>query len=116
MLVALITCTVQSFYTLSLNTRRIDHDVQLVGGTYFTVAAFLPIPLMFLRIIIPDRPPIEKFGHGRFRSKIFILLFSSVLLSLGASFRAGVNYVPRPSNDPAWYDSKACFYIFNFTI
>ena len=116
MLAALITCTVQSFYTLSHNTRRIAHDVQLVGGTYFAVAAFLPIPLMFLRIIIPDRPPIEKFGHGRFRSKIFILLFSSILLTLGASFRAGVNYVPRPSNDPAWYDSKACFYIFNFTI
>lgn len=116
MLVALITCTVQSFYTLSHNTRRIDHDVQLVGGTYFAVAAFLPIPLLLLRIIIPDRPPIEKFGHGRFRSKIFILLFSSVLLTLGAAFRAGVNYVPRPNSDPAWYDSKACFYVFNFTI
>ncbi|KAN0096252.1 Protein of unknown function (DUF3112) domain containing protein [Hyaloscypha variabilis] len=116
MLIALITCTVQSFYTLDHNIRRIDHDVQLVGGTYFAVAAFLPIPLMFLRIIIPDRPPIEKFGHGRFRTKIFILLFSSVLLTLGAAFRAGINYVPRPSADPAWYDSKECFYLFNFTI
>jgi hypothetical protein len=116
MLVALITCTVQSFYTLSHNTRRIDHDVQLVGGTYFAVSAFLPIPLMLLRLIIPDRPPIEKFGHGRFRTKIVILLFSSVLLTLGAAFRSGVNYVPRPSNDPAWYDSKECFYLFNFTI
>jgi hypothetical protein len=116
MLAALITCTVQSFYTLSHNTRRIDHDVQLVGGTYFAVAAFLPIPLMLLRLIIPDRPPIEKFGHGRFRTKIFILLSSSVLLTLGAAFRAGTNYVPRPSTNPAWYDSKPCFYLFNFTI
>jgi Protein of unknown function (DUF3112) len=116
MLIALITCTVQTFYTLSPNIRRIDRDVQLVGGTYFAVAAFLPIPLMFLRIIIPDRPPIEKFGHGRFRSKIFILLFSSVLLTLGASFRAGTNYVPRLSAHPAWYNSKQCFYLFNFTI
>lgn len=116
MFAALITCTIQSFYTLSHNTRRIDHDVLLVGGTYFAVAAFLPIPMMLLRLIIPDRPTIEKFGHGRFRTKIFILLFSSVLLTLGAAFRAGVNYVPRPSNDPAWYDSKACFYLFNFTI
>jgi hypothetical protein len=116
MLVALITCTVQSFYTLNHNTRRIDRDVQLVGGTYFAVAAFLPIPLLFLRVIIPDRPPIEKFGHGRFRSKIFILLFSSVMLTLGAAFRAGINYVPRPSTDPAWYHSKECFYLFNFTI
>jgi hypothetical protein len=116
MLIALISCTVQSFYTLNHNIRRIDRDVQLVGGTYFAVAAFLPIPLLFLRVIIPDRPPIEKFGHGRFRSKIIILLFASVLLTLGAAFRAGINYVPRPSTKPAWYHSKECFYLFNFTI
>jgi hypothetical protein len=116
MLIALVTCTVQSFYTLDHNIRRIDRDVQLVGGTYFSVAAFLPIPLLFLRVIIPDRPPIEKFGHGRFRTKILILAFSSALLTLGAAFRAGINYVPRPSAHPAWYHSKACFYIFNFTI
>lgn len=59
---------------------------------------------------------LEKFGHGRFRTKIIILVFSSVLLSLGAFFRAGINFVPRPINNPAWYHSKACFYIFNFTI
>lgn len=23
---------------------------------------------------------------------------------------------PRPRNDPAWYHSKACFYIFNFVV
>jgi hypothetical protein len=88
----------------------------LVGSTYFAVAAFLPIPLLLLRVIIPDGPPIEKFGHGRFRTKILILAFSSALLTLGAAFRAGINYVPRPSAHPAWYTSKACFYIFNFTI
>ncbi len=53
MLIAIITCTVQSFFTLSKNTHRIDHDVQLVGGTYFTVAAFLPIPFICLRVILP---------------------------------------------------------------
>jgi len=116
MLAALITCTVQSFYTLSHNTRRIDRDVQLFGGVYFAVAAFLPIPLMFLRIVVPDRPPIEKFGQGRFRTKIYILSFASVILTLGAAFRSGINFVPRPRNDPAWYHSKACFYNFNFTI
>jgi hypothetical protein len=23
---------------------------------------------------------------------------------------------PRPAADPAWYDSKACFYVFNFGV
>jgi len=116
MLAALITCTVQSFYTLSHNTRRIDRDVQLVGATYFAVAGILPIPLIFLRVILPRETRVEKFGEGRFRSKIRILVFSSLILALGAAFRAGIAYVPRPRNDPAWYHSKACFYVFNFTI
>lgn len=117
MLVALITCTVQSFYTLSHNTRRIDRDVQLVGATYFAVAAFVPIPIIALRFILPNKVEhVDKFGEGRFRTKIWVLLFSSVILTLGAAFRTGIAYVPRPRNDPAWYHSKACFYIFNFTI
>ncbi|TVY67422.1 hypothetical protein LSUE1_G009115 [Lachnellula suecica] len=116
MLVALITCTVQSFYTLSINTRRIDRDVQLVGATYFAVGAFLPLPLMLLNFTLPRRAPLEKFGAGRHRTKIYVIVFCSFILSLGAAFRAGTAYVPRPRADPAWYHSKACFYLFNFTI
>jgi len=59
---------------------------------------------------------VDKFGTGRFRTKVWVLLFSSVILTLGAAFRTGTAYKPRPRSDPAWYDSKACFYIFNFTI
>lgn len=116
MLIALITCTVQSFYTLSKNTRRIDRDVQLVGSTYFAVAAFLPFPLMVINYIIPRKTRVDKFGTGRFRSKIRVVLIAAFLLSLGAAFRAGIAYVPRPAANPAWYHSKACFYIFNFSI
>ena len=116
-LIALITCTIQSFFTLNKNTRRIDRDVQRFGGTYFAVTAFLPLVLLALRAILPNRGArTEKFGTGKFRTKIIILIISSSLLTLGAAFRAGVSYMPRPINNPAWYHSKACFYIFNFTI
>jgi hypothetical protein len=116
MLIALITCTIQSFFTLSTNTRRIDRDVQRVGGVYFAVAAFIPIPLVLLRIVVPKSTRIEKFGEGHFRTKIFVLLFSSAILTLGAAFRAGISFMPRPITDPAWYHSKACFYIFDFGV
>ena len=34
-----------------------------------------------------------------------------------AGFKAGVVWSPpRPATDPAWYDSKASFYCFNFMI
>lgn len=63
-----------------------------------------------------NKTRVEKFGEGRFRTKIIIIIFTSAILTLGAGFRAGINYVPRPRNHPAWYHSKACFYIFNFAI
>lgn len=116
-LIAIITCTIQSFFTLDMNIRRIDRDVQRFGGTFFAVTAFLPLVLLALRAVLDKRgAPIEKFGTGRFRTKIIILIISSGVLTLGAAFRAGVSYMPRPRDNPAWYHSKACFYVFNFTI
>ncbi|KAI9828074.1 MAG: hypothetical protein M1832_003601 [Thelocarpon impressellum] len=116
-LIMLIVCTVQSFYTLNANTRRIDRNVQLFGATYFAVCAFLPIPMVVFGLIVPRKTRVEKFGVGRFRSKIAILLFASAVLTLGSAFRAGTNFLtPRPRNGPAWYHSKACFYVFNFTV
>jgi len=35
---------------------------------------------------------------------------------VGAGFRIGANFAPRPVNDPAWYHSRACFYCFNFVV
>lgn len=115
-IIALVTSIIQSFYTLDPSILKKDRDILRFGGIYFAVAAFLPIPLVIGGVVIPMRSQLERFGEGRFRTKIFILLFSSTLLSLGAFFRAGINFVPRPINNPAWYHSKACFYLFNFTI
>lgn len=80
--------------------------------------AFLPIPITAITLLTrPKSRRPEKFGIGRYRTKLSLLLFTSFLLSLGASFRVGVNYTtPRPINQPAWYHSKACFYCFNFLI
>lgn len=116
-LAIVITVLVQSFYTLNQHTKQIDRRLQLYGQTYYTVVAFLPIPLVVGGLIIPRKTLLEKFGNGRYRTKITILLTSAVILTLGSAFRAGTNFVsPRPRNDPAWYHSKACFYSFNFLI
>ncbi len=114
----LIVAVIQSFYTLNRNTRRIDRDILLYGQTFYCVISFLPLPMIFIGLLIPRKTRTEKFGEGRFRSKIVILLSSAFLLCLGACFRAGANYAGgnRPINDPAGYQSKACFWIFNFVI
>ncbi|KAL8995400.1 MAG: hypothetical protein Q9188_006825 [Gyalolechia gomerana] len=116
-LIMLITANIQNFYTLNSNTKRIDRDIILYGGTFYAVISFLPFPLVVGGLIIPRKTRVEKFGSGRFRSKIIILLSAAFFLCLGASFRVGTNYKPpRPLNDPPDYYNKACFYIFNFTV
>ncbi|MCJ1392731.1 hypothetical protein MMC18_005602 [Xylographa bjoerkii] len=116
-LLILISFTVLSFYTLDPTKRRIAHDLQLYGGTLFAVIAFLPIPIVLAGIILPHKSRVEKFGSGRFRTKVYILLTTASLLSLGAWFRIGTSYLPpRPLDDPAWYQSKACFYVFDFGV
>ncbi|KAI1342418.1 hypothetical protein F5Y15DRAFT_303771 [Xylariaceae sp. FL0016] len=113
-LIMVIAVTVQSFFTLDPSTRRSDRDVQLFAGTYLAVLAFLPIPVVILAMFFPRKTHIDKFGAGRWRSKLALLLFTACVATLGASFRIGTNFVPRPMNDPAWYHSRACYYCFNY--
>lgn len=114
--IMVIVAVLQGFYTLDDNIRRIDRDIQLYVITAFTALAFVPILVMAILLILPRKTYIDKFGAGRFRTKIFLLLTSSTLLTLGAGFRCGSDWLtpvsilaPRP-----WYFSDACFYIFTF--
>ena len=116
-LIMVITTVIQQFYTPNANTHRIDRDIVLYGGTFYAFVSFLPIPITLISLAIPRKGRTQKFGEGRFRNKIYILLLAAALLCLGASFRVGTNYkTPRPKNDPPGYYSKACFYIFNFVV
>lgn len=116
-LIMIITTVVQQFYTLDANTHRIDRDIILYGGTFYAFISFLPIPLVLISLIIPRKTHVQKFGEGRFRNKIIILLLAATLLCLGATYRVGTNFKnPRPRTDPPGYFSKACFYIFNFVV
>lgn len=119
LLVALITSIVQTSYTLDTTILKHDHTIALVGTTWFTVAAFLPIPIVLVSLAIHAiRPasPVQQYGTGSIRSKACILLFAAVLVCLGSSFRAATAYMPRPKADPAWYDGKAAYYCFNFML
>jgi hypothetical protein len=117
MLVMVITCSVQMFYTLNANTLRIDRDIQLTAAIYLTFIAFLPLPMVVLGLIVPRKTRVEKFGIGRWRTKVYILLASTILLCLGAGFRCGTAWeTPRPRDNPAWYNAKWCYYFFNFVL
>lgn len=117
-LAIVITATVQTFYTLRPRTRTIDRDLQLYSATFLTIISFLPIPITLIALAIPRKAPHDRFGVGRLRTKIIVLLLGSTLLCLGASYRCGTSWlqpVPRSQPLPGYYH-KAAFYIMNFGV
>lgn len=116
-LVLLIFSVVQSSYTLDPNTHHIDRDIQLYGTTFYAFVAFLPIPMVIIGLIIPRRIRTEKFGQGRFRYKIAILILSTALMTIRGVFGAGVAWkpmIPLQAPEHPWYYSKLAFYCFDF--
>jgi hypothetical protein len=95
----------------------ITGDVRLVASVYIAVLSFIPIPGILLCLLFPRRHPADHFGHGSMNTKIILVLFTTTLLALGASFRAGVAFLPvRPTTDPGWFNHKAVFYCFSYVI
>ena len=111
-----ITAVVYTFYTLNMSTRQKLRDIQLTASTYLAILAFLPLPVIALCILLPRKAPMDKFGQGRMRTKVYLLTTTATLLALGAGFRTGVAFQRRPADHPAWFHHKACYYIFNYTI
>jgi hypothetical protein len=116
----IITSIWQSF-TLNTNSLRIFRNFQLAGQTYFTWLAFAPIVFVLISLVLP-RHEVDKFGAGRLRVNITILLIGATVISTGQFFRCVTTWLP-PSplrnaqgqfQDPPWYFAKVCFYVFNF--
>lgn len=116
-LIMVITATILSFYTLNMKTRRTARDIQLAAITYLLVITALPFPLL-AAAFLPQKGHYEKaLGEGSMQSKALIIISSSALCLLIAGFKAGTAWEnPRPIDHPAWFDSKAAFYVFNFTL
>ncbi|KAI1377654.1 hypothetical protein F4677DRAFT_444243 [Hypoxylon crocopeplum] len=120
-LVMAIIATIHSFFTLNKAAQRADRAVQLFAGSYLFFLAFLPVPVVALAAAT-TRPRyrrrasyrVEKFGAGRWRAKVSLLVFTSLVAALGAGFRVGVNLDGRSGADAAWFHGRACYYCFNF--
>lgn len=114
-LIMVIISVVLSLYILDTHTKSIYRDVQLAAITYLLVFTCLPIIHVAAAVLLPNSKDAETFGEGSMRSKLIIVTASSSLCILIAGFKAGITWSPaRPIRNPAWFDSKACFYVFNF--
>ncbi|KAI9372204.1 hypothetical protein BJX61DRAFT_508155 [Aspergillus egyptiacus] len=114
-LIMVITSSVVSVYTLNPDVRSSCRDVQLAAITYLLIFTCLPVVHAFLAIFLPRSTDEETFGEGSMGAKVIIVTLSTCMCIMIAGFKAGTIWSPvRPVNDPAWYHSKACFYVFNF--
>jgi hypothetical protein len=113
-----IVAVLQMSYVTNPNTLRIDRDITIYVETFFLAVAFLPTLICLLAVLLPRHTYLDKFGAGRFRTKVLILTFASCILTLGAGWRCAIAWmeeVPITAAVP-WYLSKAVFYIMNFGI
>lgn len=97
---------------------RASTVVLRLGQTYFFIIALTPIPLIALAVIKARHGIVEEpIGTGSWNAKVGILTITTILAVIEAGFRCGTTWTPAPPiTDPAWWDSKAAFYCFNFMI
>ena len=115
-IVLVIVFTVQSFYTLDTTLLSAALWIQRGAITYMLIFNVISMIMLLLAVLLPLSKNRENFGTGSMRSKKIILEIALFLCTFIAGFRAGTTWTaPRPASDPAWYDSKAAFYVINFT-
>jgi len=115
-IIIVISFTIVSFLTTDLDLLHKARTAQRVGGTFFAVLSFLPLPIVLISAALPRPTGYMVFGAGNASTKLIVVATAATLLCLGASFRTGTAYLPRPASQPAWYHHKACFYVFNFVL
>jgi hypothetical protein len=120
-LIMLIVANIWQSFTVNETKLDVFRALVLTGQTYFTIFCFAPAIIVLISVLIP-RHEIEKFGAGRLRINITILLIAVTVLTTGQLFRCVITWIPQtpvqnPSGraiDQPWYLHKACFYVFNF--
>ncbi|KAH7100428.1 hypothetical protein BKA62DRAFT_830893 [Auriculariales sp. MPI-PUGE-AT-0066] len=118
MIISVIVTTIISFNTTNPSLLLKCRNAQRTGATFFAVLSFVPLPLSLLAVTLPHPAGIKSFGFGSatIRRKLAVVVAAATILCLGASFRAGTSFKPRPGTNPAWYHHKACYYVFNFVL
>jgi hypothetical protein len=120
-LIMVIVANIWQFFTVDDTKLRAFRVLQLIGQTYLTVFCIAPAVLVLISVLIP-REEVEKFGAGRLRVNITILLIAVAVLTTGQLFRCVIAWLPQlrvrddagvPLPQP-WYLHRACFYVFNF--
>lgn len=117
MIIMLITIIILSVKRPTAEIIYTQDVIRKLGQTFFLAVAAFPLLWLPFLMFWPESRGHEPFGKGHLRVKASFLLLTTCLGVIEAGFRCGTTWEPsRPITNPAWYDSKAAFYCFNFMI
>jgi Protein of unknown function (DUF3112) len=116
MVILLIAFTVIGFFTLDPIKINNTHIVQRTGAVFFAVTSFAPIVMMAVILGTASKNFLHDIRPRRYNIPFAALILGAMLLSTGAIFRGTTTFYIEPLLLPAWFQSKVCFYLFNFTI
>ena len=115
-LVLIIVLTVYSFYTLNPAIHSYALWIQRSAILFLFLVAFSPLVMLAVAFLLPPTSD-ETFGKHSMETKALILLAGACICTTIAGFKVGYLWsAPRAATNPAWYDSKAAFYVFNFSL
>ena len=107
-----IAFTLLSFYTLNPTLRSVALWIQRAAILYMALFNVMSLVMLLLSLLLPSTRDTENFGTGSMGSKLTILSVTLFFICFIAGLRTGTSWsAPRPASHPAWYDSKAAFYV-----
>ena len=111
-----ISFTVLTFYTLNMTLRSVALWIQRSAILYMMIFNVITLVLLLLSVLLPLASDNENFGTGSMSSKFIILGVAVFFSTFIAGFRAGIVWSSlQPASNPAWYDTKAAFYVILFS-
>ncbi|EGP89681.1 unnamed protein product [Zymoseptoria tritici ST99CH_3D7] len=114
-LALVVSWTISSYYTLDEQFQTIARDVQRAAITYLLV--FTLVPIVTLPLAFSKGKGAQEFGRGSMGSKMVVVWVSSHVCLLEVVFRVATSWAPgRPADNPAWYHSRAWFYVCDFAL
>ncbi|KAH7391677.1 hypothetical protein BKA64DRAFT_756944, partial [Cadophora sp. MPI-SDFR-AT-0126] len=110
-----ISFTIESFYTLDAKIKNVALWIQRASSIIMLLFNVASLVILSLSIFLPRTSPPENFGAGSIKGKTTILCVMMFFVLFIISFRFGTAWADaRLASNPAWFDSKAAFYIIEF--
>ncbi|KAI6785411.1 uncharacterized protein J7T54_007053 [Emericellopsis cladophorae] len=114
--VMVVYAVVSSCFTLDRSMLSNFADIRRTSAIYMAFLSTIPLPATLLLLVWPRKRAVDKFGQGSMTAKVVILLITTSLLATGSIFRASIGFMPRPKEDPGWFNHRVAYYLFNYFI